>query len=179
MSQELSSFGQQRFKKKQVKPESMLNAMHSSKLDQKIYQPHFISNMTIIEFQGSCQEGLYSVMDIFKIFVNMKKSQSKLYFKVFKLDSWAASLKSDKKESKEQGATCQLTYKTKKRQSGDIRALSSTNETGTVKYYEFEFRKVRIDEKEGDDMEQSGELSTADDQFIMFTMKDISSIIKN
>lgn len=53
-----------------------------SLLMQKIYSPYFISNRTILEFNGADKGDILSIKDIIWLFIRGRKKETKLYFKV-------------------------------------------------------------------------------------------------
>jgi hypothetical protein len=50
-------------------------------MNEKIYQPYFISNNTIIQYQDNNEESV-SLMEIIESYIKLRKINSKLYFKV-------------------------------------------------------------------------------------------------
>lgn len=56
-------------------------------LTQKIYMPHLISNLTILEFGRGNKDERFSIKDIIGLFYEQTKSHYRLYFKVDTHDS--------------------------------------------------------------------------------------------
>ena len=64
---------------KQVNINGMSDPLQK-KLNDRIYEPYFISNSTILEYQN-CQQKL-SILEIVSKYFHQKQQSSKLYFKV-------------------------------------------------------------------------------------------------
>lgn len=59
----------------------------SAMMSDKIYSPYCISNSMVLKFQDHCEQQLFSISDIMKLFISSKNKSSKYYFKVFMISS--------------------------------------------------------------------------------------------